>query len=99
MLDFGHERKFAAGNKLGKPPRRSHRSAAAAIDVIRRAAKNQGRHFYFRPVAEGVPGTPRLVVIAMLLGTGLSSPQRIRERLDDFRMLLVKFRIERHVRV
>src|SRR5687767_11483943 len=99
MLDVGYERQLAAGNKLRKSPCRCHRSAAAAINVILRAAKNQRRHFYFRGVAKGVPGTPRLVMIAMLLRARLSLPQGIRQRADDFRMLSVESFTERHVRV
>src|SRR5688500_11575895 len=56
MLDVGYEHKLASGNKLRKSPCRCHRSAAAAINVILRAAKNQRRYFYFRRVAKGVPG-------------------------------------------
>src|SRR5918994_6805084 len=99
MLDIGHERKLAAGNKLRKSPCRCHRRAAGAINVVLRAAKNQRRHFYFRRVTQGVPGTPRLIMVAMLLGTGLSFPQGIRQRADDFRMLSVESFTERHVRV
>ena len=56
MLDVAHERKLAARNKLRKSPCRCHRSAAAAINVVLRATKNQRRHFYFRRVAERIPG-------------------------------------------
>src|SRR5688572_1146364 len=99
MLDVGYERKLASGNKLRKSLCRCHRSAAAAINVILRAAKNQRRNFYFRRIAKGVPGTPRLVMIAMLLRARLSLPQGIRQRADDFRMLSVESFTERHVRV
>src|SRR5258705_226720 len=77
MLDVGHERQLAGGHQFGELSRRADRRAAAAIDVVLGTTKDQGRHFYFGRVAECVPGAPRLVMIAMLLGTRLSLPQRI----------------------
>ena len=94
-----HHRELTTGDKLGKSPCGSHRRAAAAIDVVLRAAKNQCRHFDFRCVAESIPGAPRFEMIAMLLRARLSLPKRVRKRLHDFRMLSIKFFVEGHVRV
>src|SRR5581483_4247794 len=79
--------------------RRRRRRAAAAVDVVVRAAKNQRRHFYLRRIAEGIPGAPRLVVIAMLLRARLPSPERIGERAHHFGMLAIEFLAEGHAGV
>ena len=77
VLDVGHECKLAVGNQLGKPPRGFDRRAAGPINVVAGARKNQCWHCYSRRIAECVPGTACLVMVAVLLGTGLPLPERV----------------------
>ena len=77
MLDFGNQRQLAAGDQFRQPPRGADGRAAAAIDGVGGAAENQSRHRDFCGVRQSVPGLPRLVVIAVLLGTRLPLPERV----------------------
>src|SRR5918995_1729766 len=66
------------------------RRAAAAIDIICRAAKNQGRHFDLFRIAQRVPRSSRVVMIAKLFGTGLPFPKGARKGCDDLWMVAIK---------
>src|SRR4030095_15036695 len=77
MLDVRHQRQLTTRHKLAETPCCADRRAAAAINVIVGATKNQGRYFHVSGTRQSVPGLARLVMVAVLLWTRLPLPQRI----------------------
>ena len=95
-LVFGTERQFRSRNQLRQPLRCRRRRAAATLDAVICAAKNQRRNFDFRSRLESIPTEASEFVDTILLDGALARPESLSESRPDVAVIAIKVWIVRH---